>query len=387
MNLKNILLCLMILASFEASAQVGINTESPDPSAILDIVSSNKGILIPRVELTSIDMNLDGLSGQAEGLLVYNTGSVLAKGYYYWNGSEWTNIETNSAISPKIDLLVCAEVRMEPQVFKAGVPFVGTIKMPYTGGNGGKYPAASNWVPSTGNTGLSIRLKAGRLEYGYGYLTYDITGTPRFSSPTAASFPITFLDKNCTITTGDAEDAVIKNRATVGRLQATNDNGASGFHRVITSPDGKYSVRVFVPNGVHLANADLQIRSNLAPLTIMWNGHVSYQGGTLGHSSNALRLPLANMWYGNTIYAGNYANSDTAIAVSTDANAAWGDPDVYYYAPEQRSYMWTSTDVNDKTVYTLSFMMGAPNPFVGANESEASKTKAYLQINQIRATE
>eukprot|EP00179_Madagascaria_erythrocladioides_P005219 CAMPEP_0198312722 /NCGR_PEP_ID=MMETSP1450-20131203/3993_1 /TAXON_ID=753684 ORGANISM="Madagascaria erythrocladiodes, Strain CCMP3234" /NCGR_SAMPLE_ID=MMETSP1450 /ASSEMBLY_ACC=CAM_ASM_001115 /LENGTH=225 /DNA_ID=CAMNT_0044015679 /DNA_START=57 /DNA_END=734 /DNA_ORIENTATION=+ len=50
-------------------AQVGIGTTSPDPSSILDISASDKGVLIPR--MTTAER--DAISNPANGLAVYNT--------------------------------------------------------------------------------------------------------------------------------------------------------------------------------------------------------------------------------------------------------------------------------------------------------------------------
>lgn len=84
-----------------SNAQIGINTPTPNVYAALDISSNNKGFLAPRVDLTSLtfDLNSDGdndLSNQPEGLLVYNTGSVFSKGYYYWSGTKWDNLSVST---------------------------------------------------------------------------------------------------------------------------------------------------------------------------------------------------------------------------------------------------------------------------------------------------
>jgi hypothetical protein len=51
------------------TAQVGIGTSSPNANAALDITSSSKGLLIPR--LTSSQRN--SINAPSEGLLIYNT--------------------------------------------------------------------------------------------------------------------------------------------------------------------------------------------------------------------------------------------------------------------------------------------------------------------------
>lgn len=75
----------ILLTSQIAFAQgVGINTLTPDPSAALDIVSSDKGLLIPRVSLQSVSDNAT-VPNPATALLVYNTNAGLGKTGFYYN--------------------------------------------------------------------------------------------------------------------------------------------------------------------------------------------------------------------------------------------------------------------------------------------------------------
>lgn len=54
------------------NAAVGIGTTAPNTSAILDISSTNKGVLIPKVALTSSTDQI-AIASPALGLFVYNT--------------------------------------------------------------------------------------------------------------------------------------------------------------------------------------------------------------------------------------------------------------------------------------------------------------------------
>lgn len=60
--------------------RVGIGTASPNSSAILDLVSTNKGFLAPRMTTTQ----RNSVSGPAVGLMIYNT---TLNQFEYWNGS------------------------------------------------------------------------------------------------------------------------------------------------------------------------------------------------------------------------------------------------------------------------------------------------------------
>jgi hypothetical protein len=74
------------------SAQVGINTTTPVGGSMLDITSTDKGILIPRVDIADLSTIAPITGGAPESLLVYNTNGTTGKGFYYWNGAEWTMI-------------------------------------------------------------------------------------------------------------------------------------------------------------------------------------------------------------------------------------------------------------------------------------------------------
>lgn len=63
------LLMLSLLGIFVLNAQVGINTSTPNSSAALDIVSTDKGILIPRMTTAQ----KVAIVSPAIGLLVYDT--------------------------------------------------------------------------------------------------------------------------------------------------------------------------------------------------------------------------------------------------------------------------------------------------------------------------
>ncbi len=78
-------------------SQVGINTISPNASAILDISSSEKGVLFPRMDLGDLN-NADPVSNPAKGLTVWNTNSS-AEGLYFWDGAKWSNYVEVSATS------------------------------------------------------------------------------------------------------------------------------------------------------------------------------------------------------------------------------------------------------------------------------------------------
>ena len=83
------------LAIGNLNAQVGINTTTPQPGAILDINSSNKGMLVPRVDIANLSTIAPITGGSTVGLLVYNTNATTGIGFHYWTGSVWFPILSN----------------------------------------------------------------------------------------------------------------------------------------------------------------------------------------------------------------------------------------------------------------------------------------------------
>jgi len=84
-----------LVLNIEAFAQQGVSINiagtPPDNSAVLDVNSANKGILIPRVALLSTT-DVVTIPSPAVSLLVYNTNNAMtggALGYWYWNGTNW----------------------------------------------------------------------------------------------------------------------------------------------------------------------------------------------------------------------------------------------------------------------------------------------------------
>src|SRR5699024_7697801 len=80
-------------------AHVGIGTDMPNASAQLEIVASNRGVLIPQVALESeIDQSTVS-AGNVESLLIWNTSTNkdMIPGYYYWYNNRWQRLVANGA--------------------------------------------------------------------------------------------------------------------------------------------------------------------------------------------------------------------------------------------------------------------------------------------------
>jgi hypothetical protein len=101
------------IPSAQAQGNVGIGTNAPDTSALLDLTSNTRGLLVPRMTQTLRNAIAGGFP--ATGLLVFctdSTGISTPSGFYYYNGTTWVSIYAsgwtvlgNSGTLPAINFL------------------------------------------------------------------------------------------------------------------------------------------------------------------------------------------------------------------------------------------------------------------------------------------
>ncbi|MEI6142245.1 MAG: hypothetical protein WCP85_23430 [Mariniphaga sp.] len=142
-------------------AQVAINStgDAPNSSAMLDVSSSNKGLLIPYVALTD-PSDATTIPSPAISLLVYNytTRSGLTPGYYYNSGTTyapvWTRLLTEMADGSETRVTSGTNVTVtgtgtagNPYIINAEGPAKLEVGLVYQGG-------IIFWLDATGQHGL-----------------------------------------------------------------------------------------------------------------------------------------------------------------------------------------------------------------------------------------
>lgn len=90
----------MAFFSTKTQAQVGIGTTAPNADAQLDITSTNRGLLLPRVALTNTTSPAP-LTADVAGMIVYNTATAgdVTPGFYYNDGAIWVRLGAGGAAS------------------------------------------------------------------------------------------------------------------------------------------------------------------------------------------------------------------------------------------------------------------------------------------------
>jgi len=216
---------VLLTAPLSLSGQVVVGGETPDPSAILDIQSTEKGFLWPRLSTTE----RNAIASPAKGLIIFNN-TTLCMEINVGTAStpQWERIKCRTGI---ISSLNCADASVTGS----------TITIPVTGGNGGVYDAQS--AVSTGVTGLTAALSAGNYPDGAGSLLWTVSGVP--SGPGTANFSLSSGGYTCsvpftvvagTISALDCSGATVTGALTSGQAASgvsasvpyTGGNG--GFH-------------------------------------------------------------------------------------------------------------------------------------------------------------
>lgn len=97
---NSLLLVFLLLTTIcWAQVKIGTTTGIPNAGAMLEVESSNRGFLLPRISLTSNTMQLNSIT-PPNGMLIYNTNTSTAAGLagtglYVWNG-QWSRIIENA---------------------------------------------------------------------------------------------------------------------------------------------------------------------------------------------------------------------------------------------------------------------------------------------------
>ncbi|MEN9549003.1 MAG: hypothetical protein RIR12_1594 [Bacteroidota bacterium] len=133
---KIFLIALMSFFAHHAIAQVkvGNNPTTIQADAVLDIESTNKGVLLPRMALTATT-NPSPLAAHVAGMVIYNTAtagaadSAVVPGIYYNNGTKWflSNQSTKGATEWRLgaDTTVDAESDKKNIIYREGYVTLG----------------------------------------------------------------------------------------------------------------------------------------------------------------------------------------------------------------------------------------------------------------------
>jgi hypothetical protein len=239
-NIQKAFFALTLVFALNANAQsVAINTDgsTADPSAILDLKSTNQGVLVPRLTQSQRAT----ISTPATGLMVFQTDATA--GFYFYNGTAWTSLSAAGATGPQGPQGIQGEVGSQgPQ----GIPGTNGVAgatgaqgpIGLTGATGATGPQGIQGLTgATGATGPQgpIGLTGATGANGQGVPTGGTTGqvlskinatdfNTQWISPTGGGATVDLLATNTTST------------AVFALAQGTNTGDIVTYNNVVTTP-------------------------------------------------------------------------------------------------------------------------------------------------------
>lgn len=172
--MKKIFLTLALALGIMASAQVRIGGTGTtvDANAILELQSTTKGLLFPKVALTSTTA-FAPLSAHTAGMTVYNTATAgdVTPGLYANNGAAWVKLggSTAAAVSVVTNTATTYTVLGTEDIILNNTSAATTFTLPATATIGKRITIANN-VGSGGNISIAVA-SGGTFWNGSGYAT------------------------------------------------------------------------------------------------------------------------------------------------------------------------------------------------------------------------
>jgi hypothetical protein len=339
--MKKLFIALLCLSFGSKAQNFGFNADGsrPHTSAMMDVKSSSKGMLIPRIALTgSVDVLT--IPSPAISLMVYNTANAgsgntaVGPGFYYWSGSEWKklldaalptasnswNKNGNSGTDPATDFIGTTDEKS--LVFKINNIKAGHFDIvnynTFLGYHAGEKNTTGARNIGIGETTLSNSLTSlDNLAIGYGAIQ-----NPSYTVDNVAIGNYTLTS----LTTGLSNVAIGKN--TLGATTAGSYNVGIGTGNLMTNLTGSRNVAIGINTlNQNNASANVAIGYQSQKLTTTGNFNTTVGDNTIispGNLNNATAVgSLAQVGCSNCMVLGsvrtvNGATSDVNVGIGTN---------------------------------------------------------------------
>jgi hypothetical protein len=366
---KNYLLITFIVISITADAQnIGIGIITPDPSAMLEIKASDKGLLIPRTSTIS----RTAIVNPAKGLMVYDS---TTSSFWYHNGTAWVqfggsgwSLTGNAGTDPATNFIGTTD--MQSLLFKVNGVQSGVIDYNKANTGFGLQSLFSNTAGtynsaigtqallnnSTGISNTAIGYEAlelnntgsGNAANGFQALVSNTTGNTNTANGFHSLFSNTIgysnvafgaealynnTDRSNLVAIGDS--ALYNNGTGVINSYDATHNTAVGSKSLFSNSTGSSNtctgyeaLRFNTTGNLNTANGSYALSANTIGYENTANGALALANNTIGSSNTGTG---SQALYSNTIGSGNTGTGWRALNSNTtgDQNTAYGNKALY----------------------------------------------------------
>jgi len=333
-----VFVCMLFLLAAPPALRgqgVAINSSNADPdaSAMLDVSSTSKGMLIPR--MTSSKRT--SISSPATGLLVYQTNSPA--GFYFYDGSSWTHLTQNASMgssgrvafwnsstslsgsgylfwdntnkrlglgttTPSQQLELTGNLSLPATTATAGIVYCAGVTLLHTRGTGNTFVGRR-----AGNLGLS-----GKYNSGFGKSALEKLGSG--DNNTATGYYALYSNSNGSSNTANGYQALYLN-------SGGSSNTASGYKAMYSNKTGTSNT----------ASGYQALYSNDIGTSNTASGYQALYSNDNGSSNTASGYQAL---YSNDFGSSNTANGYQALYKNTGSyNTATGSDALYTNAGGQ----------------------------------------------------
>ncbi|MFH1120704.1 MAG: tail fiber domain-containing protein [Bacteroidota bacterium] len=333
--MKNILYFFFLSLCMSVNAQVAINSDNsnPDPSAMLDIKSTSKGLLLPRITLAQ----RNAIASPANGLMIYQTNN--SPGFYYNSGTSatpvWIIVGTgsgwgltgNTGTNPATHFIGTTD--NQPLRLRVNNAWAGEIH-PTSGNIFLGLGAGQINTGGQGNTAIGehslFSNTDGTFNTAFGYEALYSNTSGIFN--TATGYQSLYYNTTGSYNTANGLGAMAYN-------STGNNNSASGYQALAlnttgndNTATGNQTLYSNISGSNNTASGHQSLYSNLTGIDNTAEGHMALYSNTNGNINTAIGT---NALYFNTTGSANTAMGYGALYTNTTAtyNSAVGGLALY----------------------------------------------------------
>lgn len=262
-RLAIVLLFSIVNFSLTAQVKVGNNPTTISSSAIFEVESTSKGVLLPRISLTSKN-DVTTIPSPSTGLLIYNSATAgtapndVVPGYYYWDGNVWAKMTSSANSSNNVSTWAVGEERaFSYKATAASLDVLGLSKVIMSGKavtnvTTTNYKLLSEAMAAEGgNIGGALSINGLRLDFMK--MPNANSYSPRFVNTTsnAITYSIVswstanqYLDGTKTVIAGNAICFAVDGD---NLLLTTNNATGEAVHGMIVFTTGEWYAFMFYP--------------------------------------------------------------------------------------------------------------------------------------------